>query len=197
MALPFPHCSASTSICIWYHGTLLAHTIAATAYTVGGLTHTNLSSPLGLPTYSAGIKTNTASFGFLLRATVPGCVAPHGRRLCRRKQGPGVAGKGRDFPPTLSKSLDYLTRLAGLRRGQETGGGPVPSITLRPPQSKGQWEGKGFLLLGFHSAKSSLSHGHRASLPSLDFFFFFNLFFRVSTTSQSKIASTLITSQTN
>lgn len=100
----------------------------------------------------------------------------------------------RYFSFPLSKSLAYLTWLAGLLRGQETELGPLRYPQYHSPSfpELRAMGSKSFLLLGFRLAKSSICH-----IQSITSLTFFNLFFCVNTTFWSKIVSILTTSQTN
>lgn len=123
VALPSPHYLTSTCRVRRFHLWLVPHNtfvwlhlISAMASTAVGLMHRNLSSPRGLPTYSASTKTNSRSE---LTSLATWCT----HSCC--KQCPGFTGKERDVALSLAKSLDYLTWLAGLHRGQETELGPL------------------------------------------------------------------------
>ena len=105
----------------------------------------------------------------------------HSCWLCCRKQGSGFTAEERDASLSLSKSLDYLTWPSGLHRGQETELHPLRYHLYHPPSQR------------LSSLGLPPCHVRRTSLPSL----ILNLFFHVSTTSQSKSVSILFTSQTN
>lgn len=183
VALPSPHYLASTCSVGPFHlrlvspntfGWLAAPDHCYSICCSGFNTHKPFQ-PTGFTYILRWYQDNYCILRILTPSWCPWLRGTHNCWLLRPKQGPGFAGKEQEVSLSLSKSLDYLTWLAGLRRGQETELGPLRYHQYHPPSSPEQraMGSKGFVLLGFHLAKSLVCHVHRASLPSLIFLFYF------------------------